>query len=166
MILKSLFIIYMYSKRQGGIRRKAVKGGFLPFMAPMMGAMGSMNPFKMLMGKGVVQPQYQYQGGALVQPQYQYQGGALVQPQYQYKGGALVQPQQQYKGGMDAATFFNPLTSPVSPLSWMSKMFGGGMSGGKRKRAPSARGQKVAHLMRTQGMTLGQASKFLKSRGE
>lgn len=152
----------MYSKRQNGIRRKAMKGGFFP----MMGAMGNpmemlqkFNPLSMLMGKG------------LVQPQYQYQGGSLVKPQYQYQGGALVQPQAQYKGGMDAATFFNPMTSPVSPLSWMSKMFGGGQVGGgqvggKRKRAPSARGQKVAQLMRSQGMTLGEASKYLKSMGQ
>jgi hypothetical protein len=67
---------------------------------------------------------------------------------------------------MSAGEFFNPMTSPLSPLSWASKMFGGGMVGGKKKRAPSARGQKVAHLMRTQGMTLGQASKHLKNMGE
>lgn len=148
----------MYSKRSS-IRKKAVKGGFLPFMAPMMGAMGSMNPLKMLMGKGVVHPQYQYAGSGVVHPQYQYSGSGIVHPQYKYSGSGMV-------GGMDAATFFNPLTSPVSPLSWMSKMFGGGQVGGKRKRAPSARGQKIAQLMKSQGMTLGQASKHLKSMGQ
>lgn len=135
----------MYSKRSG-IRKKAVKGGFLPFMAPMMGAMGASNPFKMLMGKGVVHPQYQYAGSGVVHPQYQYAGSGM-------------------SGGMDAATFFNPMTSPLSPLSWAKSMFGGGMVGGKKKRS-SARGQKIAHLMRSQGMTLGQASKHLKNIGE
>jgi hypothetical protein len=148
----------MYSKRSS-IRKKAMKGGFLPMFAPMMGMMG--NPMEMmgkLMGRGVVQPQYQYQGAGVVQPQYQYQGAGVVQPQY------------KYKGGMSAGEFFNPMTSPLSPLSWAKKMFGGGqvgggMVGGKKKRS-SARGQKVAHLMRTQGMTLGQASKHLKNMGE
>ena len=149
----------MYSKRSG-IRNKAMKGGFLPMFAPMMGMMG--NPMEMmgkLMGKGNV-----------VHPQYQYSGGSVVHPQYQYKGGSVVHPQYQYKGGMSAGEFFNPMTSPLSPLSWASKMFGGGqvgggMVGGKKKRS-SARGQKVAHLMRTQGMTLGEASKHLKNMGE
>ena len=143
----------MYSKRSG-IRRKAVKGGFLPMFAPMMGMMG--NPMEMmgkLMGRGVVNPQYQYSGAGVVQPQYKYSGAGVVNPQY------------QYKGGMSAGEFFNPMTSPLSPLSWASKMFGGGQVGGKKKRS-SARGQKVAHLMRTQGMTLGEASKHLKNMGE
>lgn len=141
----------MYSKRQGGIRRKAMKGGFFP----MMGAMGNpmemlqkFNPLNMLMGKGLVQPQYEYQGGSLVHPQYQYQGGALVQPQQKYQGGNFLD-------------FFNPAKSPMAPWNW-----GGGQVGGKRKRAPSARGQKVAQLMRSQGMTLGEASKYLKSMGQ
>jgi hypothetical protein len=154
----------MYSKRSG-IRRKAVKGGFLPMFAPMMGMMGNpmemiqkMNPLNMLMGKGVINPQYQYSGGS------------VVNPQYQYKGGAVVHPQYQYKGGMSAGEFFNPMTSPLSPLSWAKKMFGGGqvgggMVGGKKKRS-SVRGQKVAELMRTRGMTLGEASKHLKNMGE
>jgi hypothetical protein len=143
----------MYSKRSG-IRKKAMKGGFLPMFAPMMGMMG--NPMEMmgkLMGRGVVNPQYQYSGAGVVNPQYQYSGAGVVNPQY------------QYKGGMDAATFFNPMTSPLSPLSWAKSMFGMGQVGGKKKRS-NARGQKVAHLMRTQGMTLGQASKHLKNMGE
>ena len=150
----------MYSKRSG-IRKKAMKGGFLPMFAPLMGMMGNpmemmqkMNPLNMLMGKGVVHPQYQYSGAGVVHPQYQYSGAGVVNPQY------------KYKGGMSAGEFFNPMTSPLSPLSWASKMFGGGQVGGKKKRAPSARGQKVAHLMRTKGMTLGQASKHLKNMGE
>ena len=154
----------MYSKRSG-IRKKAMKGGFLPMFAPLMGMMGNpmemmqkMNPLNMLMGKGVVHPQYQYSGAGVVHPQYQYSGAGVVHPQY------------KYKGGMSAGEFFNPMTSPLSPLSWASKMFGGGQVGGgqvggKKKRS-SARGQKVAHLMRTQGMTLGQASKHLKNMGE
>jgi hypothetical protein len=45
-------------------------------------------------------------------------------------------------------------------------MFGLGQVGGKRKRAPSVRGQKVAHLMRTKGMTLPEASRHLKQMGQ
>jgi hypothetical protein len=117
----------MYSKRSG-IRNKAVKGGFLPMFAPMMGMMGNpmemmqkFNPMNMLMGKGVVHPQYQYSGAG------------VVNPQYQYKGGSVVHPQYQYKGGMSAGEFFNPMTSPLSPLSWAKSMFGGGQVGGKKK---------------------------------
>jgi hypothetical protein len=137
-----------------------MKGGFLPMFAPMLGMMGNpmemmqkFNPMNMLMGKGVVHPQYQYSGTGVVHPQYKYSGAGVVHPQY------------QYKGGMSAGEFFNPMTSPLSPLSWAKSMFGGGQVGGKKKRS-SARGQKVAHLMRTQGMTLGEASKHLKNMGE
>ena len=150
----------MYSKRSG-IRKKAMKGGFFPMMGMMgnpMEMLQKMNPLNMLMGKGVVHPQYEYAGSGVVHPQYKYAGSGVVHPQYKYAGSGI-------SGGMDAATFFNPLTSPVSPLSWVSKMFGGGMVGGKKKR-PSARGQKIAQLMRSQGMTLGQASKHLKSMGQ
>jgi hypothetical protein len=147
----------MYSKKSG-IRRKAMRGGFFPGMMGMMGnpmeMLQKFNPMSMLMGKGVVNPQYQYSGGSVVNPQYQYRGGRVVNPQY------------QYRGGMDAATFFNPMTSPLSPISMFKNMFGMGQVGGKKKRAPSARGQKVAQLMRSQGMTLGQASKHLKSMGQ
>jgi hypothetical protein len=148
----------MYSKRSG-IRNKAVKGGFLPMFAPMMGMMG--NPMEMmgkLMGRGVVNPQYQFSGAGVVNPNYQYRGSGVVHPNYQYRGSGM-------SGGMSAGEFFNPMTSPLSPLSWAKSMFGGGQVGGKKKRS-SARGQKVAHLMRTQGMTLGEASKHLKNMGE
>jgi hypothetical protein len=62
------------------------------------------------------------------------------------------------------------MTSPLSPLSWAKKMFGGGqvgggMVGGKR-RGSSVRGQKIAHLMKTRGLTLGQASAYLKNNGQ
>ena len=142
----------MYSKRRS--IEKKMKGGFLPFMAPMMNMMNPMNMLGKMMGKGVVNPRYSYEGSGVVNPRYSYEGSGVVNPRY------------SYQGGMDAATFFNPMTSPVSPISWLSKMFGGGQVGGKKKRAPSARGQKVAQLMRTQGMTLGQASKHLKSMGQ
>jgi len=152
----------MYSKRSG-IRNKAMKGGFLPMFAPMMGMMG--NPMEMmgkLMGKGVINPQYQYSGAGVVNPQYKYSGAGVVNPQY------------QYRGGMSAGEFFNPMTSPLSPLSWASKMFGGGQVGGgmvggkmpKNKKRSTVRGQKVAELMRSRGMTLGEASKHLKNMGE
>lgn len=137
----------MYSQ-QKQIRRKAVKGGFLPMFAPMMGMMG--NPMQMmgkLMGRGVVHPQNTYHGSGVVHPQNTYHGSGMT-------------------GGMDAATFFNPMTSPVSPISWLSKMFGGGQVGGKRKkRAPSARNQAISHLMKTKGMTLGGASRYIKENG-
>ena len=146
----------MYSKRSG-IRKKAMKGGFLPMFAPLMGMMG--NPMEMmgkLMGRGVVNPQYQYSGAGVVNPQYEYQGG---RSHPHHRSHHL-----HSKGGMSAGEFFNPMTSPLSPLSWAKSMFGMGQVGGKKRS--SARGQKVAHLMRTQGMTLGQASKHLKNMGE
>lgn len=111
-------------------------GGFFP----MMNMMGNpMEMFGKLMGRGVVHPNYQYRGSGM-------------------------------SGGMDAATFFNPMTSPLSPLSWAKKMFGGGqvgggMVGGKR-RGSSVRGQKIAHLMKTRGMSLGEASAYLKNNGQ
>jgi hypothetical protein len=154
----------MYSN-QSRIRKKAMKGGFFP----MMGAMGNpmellqkFNPLSMLMGKGAVMPQYEYKGKGAVMPQYEYKGKGAVMPQYEYKG-------KGYTGGMSAGEFFNPMTSPLSPLSWASKIFGGGQSGGmmpKHKKKSTVRGQKVAQLMREKGMTLGQASKYLKSIGQ
>ena len=130
----------MYSKKRS--IEKKMKGGFLPFLAPMMSMMNPMGMMGKMMGKGV------------------------VNPRYSYEGSGVVNPRSSYQGGMDAATFFNPMTSPLSPLAWASKMFGGGQVGGKRKRAPSVRGQKVAHLMRTKGMTLPEASRHLKQMGQ
>jgi hypothetical protein len=134
----------MYSNKKQ-MREKV--GGFLPMFAPMMSMMG--NPMEMmgkLMGRGVVHPNYQYRGSGVVHPNYQYRGSGM-------------------SGGMDAATFFNPMTSPLSPLSWAKKMFGMGQVGGKR-RGTSVRGQKIAHLMKTRGLTLGQASAYLKNNGQ
>lgn len=147
----------MYSKRRS--IEKKMKGGFLPFMAPMMNMMNPMNMLGKMMGKGVVNPRYSYEGSGVVNPRYSYQGAGVVNPRYSYEGSGM-------SGGMDAATFFNPMTSPLSPISMFKNMFGLGQVGGKRKRAPSARGQKIAQLMRTKGMTLGQASKHLKSMGQ
>jgi hypothetical protein len=151
----------MYSNKKQ-MREKV--GGFLPMLAPMMGMMG--NPMEMMgkmFGRGVVHPNYQYRGSGVVHPNYQYRGSGVVHPNYQYRGSGM-------SGGMDAATFFNPMTSPLSPLSWAKKMFGGGqvgggMVGGKR-RGSSVRGQKIAHLMKTRGMSLGEASAYLKNNGQ
>jgi hypothetical protein len=146
----------MYSNKKQ-MREKV--GGFLPMFAPMMSMMG--NPMEMmgkLMGRGVVHPNYQYRGSGVVHPNYQYRGSGVVHPNYQYRGSGM-------SGGMDAATFFNPMTSPLSPLSWAKKMFGMGQVGGKR-RGTSVRGQKIAHLMKTRGLTLGQASAYLKNNGQ
>lgn len=142
----------MYSKKRS--IEKKMKGGFLPFLAPMMSMMNPMGMMGKMMGKGVVNPRYSYEGSG------------VVNPRYSYEGSGVVNPRSSYQGGMDAATFFNPMTSPLSPLAWASKMFGGGQVGGKRKRAPSVRGQKVAHLMRTKGMTLPEASRHLKQMGQ
>lgn len=142
----------MYSKKRS--IEKKMKGGFLPFLAPMMNMMNPMGMMGKMMGKGVVNPRYSYEGSG------------VVNPRYSYEGSGVVNPRSSYQGGMDAATFFNPMTSPLSPLAWASKMFGGGQVGGKRKRAPSVRGQKVAHLMRTKGMTLPEASRHLKQMGQ
>ena len=155
----------MYSKRSG-IRQKAMKGGFLPMFAPMMGMMGNpmemlqkMNPMNMLMGKGVVNSQYPYQG----------------------KG--VVNNQQQYHGGMDAATFFNPMTSPLSPISMFKNMFGLGQVGGRRKKTAAAaaggcdakqftvqkklsraqRGARIKQIMRDYKVGMIKASQILKS---
>jgi hypothetical protein len=149
----------MYSNKKQ-MREKV--GGFLP----MLGMMGNpmemfqkMNPLNMLMGKGVVHPNYQYRGSGVVHPNYQYRGSGVVHPNYQYRGSGMT-------GGMDAATFFNPMTSPLSPISMFKNMFGLGQVGGKQKRGKSARGQKIAHLMKTRGMSLGQASAYLKNSGQ
>jgi len=155
----------MYSKRSG-IRQKAMKGGFLPMFAPMMGMMGNpmemlqkMNPMNMLMGKGV------------------------VNSQYPYHGAGVVNNQKQYHGGMDAATFFNPMTSPLSPISMFKNMFGLGQVGGRRKKAAAAaaggcdakkfivqkklsraqRGARIKQIMRDYKVGMIKASQILKS---
>jgi len=146
----------MYSNKQQ--MRKKIHGGFLPMLAPMMGMMGNpmemlqkMNPLNMLMGKGVVHPNYQYRGSGVVHPNYQYRGSGVVHPNYQYKGSGM--------SGGNFLDFFNPAKSPMAPWNW-----GGGQVGGK-KRGSSVRGQKIAHLMKTRGLTLGQASAYLKNHG-
>jgi hypothetical protein len=101
----------------------------------------------------------------VVNPQYEYQGGRSHHLHPRHPHHPHHHPHHLHpKGGMSAGEFFNPMTSPLSPLSWAKSMFGMGQVGGKKRS--SARGQKVAHLMRTQGMTLGQASKHLKNMGE
>jgi hypothetical protein len=142
----------MYSKKRS--IEKKMKGGFLPFLAPMMSMMNPMGMMGKMMGKGVVNPRYSYEGSG------------VVNPRYSYEGSGVVNPRSSYQGGMDAATFFNPMTSPLSPITMFKGMFGLGQVGGKRKRAPSVRGQKVAHLMRTKGMTLPEASRHLKQMGQ
>lgn len=138
----------MYSNKQQ--MRKKVRGGFLPLLAgPMMGMMGNpmemfqkSNPLSMLMGRGVVHPQTRYYGS-----------GGVVHPQYQYNGSGM--------SGGNFLDFFNPVKSPMAPWNW-----GGGQVGGKKRRGTSARGQKIAHLMKTRGLTLGQASAYLKNNGQ
>jgi len=167
----------MYSKRSG-IRQKAMKGGFLPMFAPMMGMMGNpmemmqkMNPLNMLMGKGVVNSQYPYHGAG------------VVNSQYPYHGAGVVNNQKQYHGGMDAATFFNPMTSPLSPISMFKNMFGLGQVGGRRKKTAAAaaggcdanqfivqkklsraqRGARIKQIMRDYKVGMIKASQILKS---
>jgi hypothetical protein len=160
----------MYSKRSG-IRQKAMKGGFLPMMGMMGNPMEMVGKMMGMMVRGVVNSQYPYHGAGVVNSQYPYQG----------KG--VVNNQQQYHGGMDAATFFNPMTSPLSPISMFKNMFGLGQVGGRRKKTAAAaaggcdakqftvqkklsraqRGARIKQIMRDYKVGMIKASQILKS---
>jgi hypothetical protein len=59
------------------------------------------------------------------------------------------------------AGIISGLNIPI--ISGLAGMFGLGKE--KKKRAPSARNQAIAKLMREKGMSLGQASSYLKQHG-
>ena len=181
----------MYS-RKSSIRSKAHRGGAfnpiemgLNMMTNPMGALGSLFGMgRKKRGHGVTHPQQNYYGSGVIHPQLNYYGSGMSGGAIPLGGGMSggmshgmgmsggmshgmgMSGGMRHGAGMSGGNafldFFNPLKSPLSPISWFS---GKGQVGGKRKRAPSARGQKIAHLMRTQNMTLGQASKHLKQMG-
>jgi hypothetical protein len=138
-----------------------------------------------ILGSGVVQisPQY-YSGTGVVQesPQY-YSGTGVVQqsPQY-YSGTGVVQESPQYYSGTghtkkqcphcNGTGFFDDLWSGIKDVGKTIIPIVGplaikALTGmGKNKKAPSKRNQMIKAVMqKNPGMTLGNASKFLKQNG-
>ena len=108
-------------------------------MNPLSMAMSMFNPLAMLgsMGRGQM-------------------GGGVVNSLGKYEGGGVVNSMANYEGG--------GIGDKMGVPRWMN-WFGIGKKP-KTKRAPSARGQKISKLMKEKGMTLGEASKYLKQHGE
>jgi hypothetical protein len=115
-------------------------------------------------------------GGAVVNKVSDYEGGAfnplsaiigMMNPlgllgmagngrrQRKPRGGAVVNKVSDYEGGGMTGLF--DWLGPLNMLG-LGKMK-------KPKRAPTARGMAVSKLMREKGMTLGEASKYLKQHG-
>jgi hypothetical protein len=112
-------------------------------------------------GCGVVNSVAKYEGGAGMNPMSMAMSmfnplamlGGLGSGQM---GGGVVNSQANYEGG--------GIGDSMGVPRWIN-WFGIGKKP-KTKRAPSARGQKISKLMKEKGMTLGEASKYLKQHGE
>jgi hypothetical protein len=153
----------------GGRKRRTKRGGAIPGG----NLMSLFNPLSMLgLGAGVVKGNRKYKGGGVVNSQANYEGGAMNPMSMAMSmfnplamlgsmgrgqmGGGVVNSQADYKGGGIGDSMGIPRW-----INW----FGIGKKP-RAKRGPSARGQKISNLMRTKGMTLGEASKYLKQHGE
>ena len=159
----------------GGKKRgRKAKGGAIPGG----NLMSLFNPLSMLglgagmSGGGVVNSTRKYRGGGVVNSQANYEGGAMNPMSMAMSmfnplamlgglgsgqmGGGVVNSQANFEGGGIGDSMGIPRW-----INW----FGIGKKP-KTKRAPSARGQKISKLMREKGMTLGEASKYLKQHGE
>jgi hypothetical protein len=114
---------------------------------PLSAIMGMMNPLSMLgslsgIGNG--------------KRKRQAKGAGVVQKVSDYEGGGVVEKVSDYQGGAGLTGLFDWL-GPLNMLGLGKKP--------KKKREPTARGLKVAELMRKEGLTLGQASKKIKQMG-
>lgn len=83
-------------------------------------------------------------------------GSGVVERTRNYEGSGVAERTRNYEGAGPITDFFNM----INPLQLV------GLGKKKRmKRGTSMRGRKIAELMRSKGLSLGQASKELKNMG-
>ena len=138
-----------------------------------------------LLGSGVVRKVSDFEGGKRRKPR----GAGVVEKVSNFEGGAF-NPLSAIMGMMNPLSLLGmagngrrgKMTRGAGVVSKVSNFEGGGMTGlfdwlgplnmlglGKKmkkpKRAPTARGLAVSKLMKEKGLSLGQASKYLKQHG-
>lgn len=165
----------------------AMMGKFLP-------GMGGKKRGRKPMGRGVVNALSKYKGGAVVSPLSQFEGGSKVGDFLKKHAGkialgttAIASLAGLAKKGYDAKQAGDMVSNLIGSMKNKDPAYGDGVLGGsigdqlgiprwinwfgigkkpKRKGSPSARGQMISKLMREKGMSLGEASKYLKQQGQ
>jgi hypothetical protein len=142
----------------GAPKRRAKKGGAVVNSLRNYEGGAGFNPMSML--SGMFNPMSMLSGmmpgmGSGVRKQRIRRGGGVVNSLADYEGGGVVNSLADYEGGGIGDSLGIPRW-----INW----FGIGKKP-KSKRAPSARGQMISKLMREKGMSLGEASKYLKQQG-
>lgn len=95
-------------------------------------------------------------GSGVVERTRNYEGSGVVERTRNYEGSGVAQRTRKYEGAGPITDFFNM----INPLQLV------GLGKKKRmKRGTSMRGRKIAELMRSKGLSLGQASRELKNMG-
>lgn len=114
---------------------------------------------------GAANPEHPYyhhymalKGSGVVERTRNYEGSGVVERTRNYEGSGVVERTRKYEG----SGFITDLLNSVNPL----KLVGlGKKKKVHKKKGTSMRGQKVAELMRSKGLSLGEASKELKKMG-
>jgi hypothetical protein len=138
----------------GGRRRGPRGGGVVNSVRDVEG--GMFNPLSML--TGMFNPMSMLSGMMPKMGQGKRRtkrGAGVVNSLADYRGAGVTNSVADYRG----AGIGDSLGIP----RWIN-WFGIGKKP-RAKRGPSARGQKISQLMKSKGMTLGEASKYLKQHG-
>ena len=165
----------------------------MAMLGKMMPGMGGKKRGRKTRGSGVVNALSKYEGGGVVSPLSQFEGGSQIGDFLKKHAGKIALGTAGIAGlaglakkGYDAHQAGNIMSKLIGSFKNNDPAYGNGMSGGgigdqlgiprwinwfgigkkpKSKRAPSARGQMISKLMREKGMSLGEASKYLKQQG-
>jgi hypothetical protein len=155
---------------------------------------GVVNALSKYEGGGVVNAVSKYRGGGVVSPLSQFEGGSKVGDFLKKHAGKIALATAGIAGlaglakkGYDAKQAGDMVSNLIGSMKNKDPAYGDGVLGGgigdqlgiprwinwfgigkkpKSKRAPSARGQMISKLMREKGMSLGEASKYLKQQGQ
>jgi hypothetical protein len=95
-------------------------------------------------------------GSGVVERTRNYEGSGVVERTRNYEGSGVAQRTRKYEGAGPITDFFN-MINPLQLVGLGKKK--------KMKRGTSMRGRKIAELMKSKGLSLGQASKELKNMG-
>jgi hypothetical protein len=121
---------------------------------------GALNTLRSMGANKKSHPYYHHymalKGSGVAERTRNYEGSGVAERTRSYEGSGVAERTRNYEGAGPITDFFNM----INPLQLV------GLGKKKRmKRGTSMRGRKVAELMRSKGLTLGQASKELKSMG-
>jgi hypothetical protein len=191
---KGMGVVNSLSKFEGGAGfnpMEMMMSMFNPMamMGKMMPGMGGKKRGRKPRGMGVVNSLSKYEGGSVVNSLSKYEGGGKITDFLKKHAGKIALGTAGLAGlaglakkGYDAKQAGDLLSNLIGSVKNNDPAYGSGIGDqlgiprwinwfgiGKKpraKRGPSARGQKISQLMKTKGMSLGEASKYLKQHGQ